>query len=217
MAAADANGKALSVMIRMFENVSKCMADNLALMKEIESSSGGLGLPAVVPAAAGNKGKRKAAGDAPKERKKRKAGTTGYMMYGASIRATIKSEMPELKPPQVMAEIGRRWKALSEAGTSAWNKKAEAKTAELREAEGDPAPPASATQAGKSTAPAAKASAAKGAASSRVASAEPASAADPAADAESEEERKRRKAEKKAKKKEKERRRLEKEEREKQS
>ena len=72
---------------------------------------------------------KKSGGDKPKV----KRGPTGYLLYGADVRPAVKEELTEaleegakLKPQDVVTEIAKRWKALSEEEQAAWKDKAAA-------------------------------------------------------------------------------------------
>ena len=65
------------------------------------------------------------------EKPKTKKGPTGYLLYAASIRSTVKVEMqaalPEgekLQPKDTVTEIAKRWKAESEEVRAEWNEQA---------------------------------------------------------------------------------------------
>jgi hypothetical protein len=52
--------------------------------------------------------KQKKPKDAPKNAK------SGYMFYCAEIRAVVKEENPDMKPQEIMSEMGRRWKEVKD-------------------------------------------------------------------------------------------------------
>ena len=54
------------------------------------------------------KTKEKKPKDAPKNVK------SGYMFYCAEIRSVVKEENPEMKPKEIMSEMGRRWKEIKD-------------------------------------------------------------------------------------------------------
>ena len=56
----------------------------------------------------GKSKKQKKPKDAPKNAK------SGYMFYCAEIRAVIKEENPDMKPKEIMSEMGRRWKEVKD-------------------------------------------------------------------------------------------------------
>ena len=51
---------------------------------------------------------------------KPKRATTGYILFGTAERPTIKEECPEIKGKDIIIEIARRWKLLSEKEKSEW-------------------------------------------------------------------------------------------------
>ena len=65
------------------------------------------------------------------EKPKVKRGPTGYLLYAAAIRATVKQEMTEaleegakLQPKDTVTEIAKRWKAEGEEVRAEWNEQA---------------------------------------------------------------------------------------------
>ena len=46
---------------------------------------------------------------------KPKAALSAYLLFGKSVRDSIKTEHPEFKSPDIMTETGRLWKALSDS------------------------------------------------------------------------------------------------------
>lgn len=66
---------------------------------------------------------------------KPKRATTGYILFGKEIRSIIKTEMPDLKPKEVISEIAKRWKELDSNGQEEW--KTKAKTPSTSEDEAD--------------------------------------------------------------------------------
>ena len=74
--------------------------------------------------------KKVAKADKPKRAK------TGYLMFCDAERPSIKHEIPDLKPQEVVRELGRRWKQeLSEEDRKAWNDLAKANSHEESEGE----------------------------------------------------------------------------------
>lgn len=72
---------------------------------------------------------KKTEGDKPKV----KRGPTGYLLFQADVRSTIKSELEaeleegeKLKPQRVVTEGAKRWKELSKEEQAEWNEKAKA-------------------------------------------------------------------------------------------
>ena len=80
------------------------------------------------PKAKGKKAKKDKAAkaDAPP---KKKRGTTGYLMFASDARPGVKEELIEggnekPKPTEVITEVAKKWKALSEEEQGVWNEKA---------------------------------------------------------------------------------------------
>ena len=62
---------------------------------------------------------------APKEDKpKTKRGMTGYLLFSKENRATVKEEMGDVKPTEVVTEVAKRWKALTDEERIEWNNRA---------------------------------------------------------------------------------------------
>ena len=62
---------------------------------------------------------------------KKKRGTTGYLLFAKETRPLAKNDItndenPSPKPTEVVTEIAKRWKALSDEEREEWNKKANA-------------------------------------------------------------------------------------------
>ena len=65
--------------------------------------------------------------DVSEDKPKTKRGPTGYLLYAASVRPTVKAELTEaleegtkLKPQEVVVEIAKRWKALDDDEREEW-------------------------------------------------------------------------------------------------
>ena len=128
-----------NVVARMFENLSKCLTENAALLRELHArgqSGGAAGPSGGVPGPS-------ASVEAPSSTKKRKADEaakpkqvrtlSAYMLFMAAERDAVKQAHPEIKSSEVMGELGRRWKQLSPAA----RKPFEDKAAELKQASVD--------------------------------------------------------------------------------
>ena len=61
----------------------------------------------------------------PKGEKPKRRGTTGYILYSKTNRAEAKAEMEGAKPTEVVTELAKRWKALTEEEREEWNAKAD--------------------------------------------------------------------------------------------
>ena len=65
---------------------------------------------------------------------KKKRGTTGYLLFAKETRPLAKNDIttdenPSPKPTEVVTEIAKRWKELSDEEREEWNKKANAENA----------------------------------------------------------------------------------------
>ena len=73
--------------------------------------------------------------DSDAEQPAKKTRVSGYILFGKAIRDDVKAELftdgEKVKSSLVMAELGKRWKALNDDERDAWNAKAqELKTAD---------------------------------------------------------------------------------------
>ena len=55
---------------------------------------------------------------------KKKRGLTGYLLFAKEKRPEVKEELGEAKPTEVVTEVAKRWKALTEEERAAWNERA---------------------------------------------------------------------------------------------
>tara|TARA_B100001094_G_C18017977_1_gene713607 strand:+ start:217 stop:573 length:357 start_codon:yes stop_codon:yes gene_type:complete len=79
------------------------------------------------------KGKEKEKGKVDKDKKKR--GMTGYLLFAKEKRPEVKEELVEggnesPKPTEVITEVAKRWKAMSEEEQGEWNERAKTETDE---------------------------------------------------------------------------------------
>ncbi len=58
------------------------------------------------------------------EKPKKKRGMTGYLLFSKENRATVKEELGDVKPTEVVTEIAKRWKALADEEREEWNTRA---------------------------------------------------------------------------------------------
>ena len=70
------------------------------------------------------KGAKKPKAEKPKAEKAKRRGMTGYILYSKTNRAEVKAEMEEAKPTEVVSELAKRWKALTEEEREEWNAQA---------------------------------------------------------------------------------------------
>ena len=55
---------------------------------------------------------------------KKKRGLTGYLLFAKEKRPVVKAELGEVKPTEVVTEVAKRWKALTEEERQEWNERA---------------------------------------------------------------------------------------------
>ena len=58
------------------------------------------------------------------EKPKKKRGMTGYLLFSKENRAAVKEELGEVKPTEVVTEVAKRWKALTDEERGVWNERA---------------------------------------------------------------------------------------------
>ena len=58
------------------------------------------------------------------EKPKKKRGMTGYLLFSKENRADVKAEMGDVKPTEVVTEVAKRWKALTDEERGSWNERA---------------------------------------------------------------------------------------------
>ena len=58
------------------------------------------------------------------EKPKKKRGLTGYLLFSKENRAAVKEELGEVKPTEVVTEVAKRWKALTDEEREEWNTRA---------------------------------------------------------------------------------------------
>ena len=58
------------------------------------------------------------------DKPKKKRGMTGYLLFSKENRATVKEELGDVKPTEVVTEVAKRWKALTDEKREEWNKTA---------------------------------------------------------------------------------------------
>jgi len=67
------------------------------------------------------------------EKAKKKRGMTGYLLYAKETRPTVKDELvangnENPKPTEVITEVAKRWKSMSEDEQGKWNERAKTVT-----------------------------------------------------------------------------------------
>ena len=78
----------------------------------------------------------KAAKKSPKKEKpdgepKKKRGLTGYLLFAREKRSDVKAELGDVKPTEVITEVAKRWKAMTDDERVTWNTRAKAEGDEV--------------------------------------------------------------------------------------
>ena len=55
---------------------------------------------------------------------KKRRGMTGYLLFSKEKRPEVKEELGDVKPTEVVTEVAKRWKALSDEERAVWNARA---------------------------------------------------------------------------------------------
>ena len=55
---------------------------------------------------------------------KKKRGLTGYLLFAKEKRPEVKEELGDAKPTEVVTEVAKRWKALTDEERASWNERA---------------------------------------------------------------------------------------------
>ena len=58
------------------------------------------------------------------EKPKNKRRMTGYLLFAKEKRPEVKEEMGDAKPTEVVTEVAKRWKALTDGERATWNERA---------------------------------------------------------------------------------------------
>ena len=58
------------------------------------------------------------------EGEKKRRGMTGYLLFSKEKRPEVKEELGDVKPTEVVTEVAKRWKALSDEEREEWSKRA---------------------------------------------------------------------------------------------
>ena len=115
-------GSHADVIANMFDNISKCLMDNAALLREIHKRAQSGALPG--PSAVENKPSAAKRKHGAAEKPKPKRTLTSYQIWMAAKREELKELHSELAPTELMAELGRQWKLLGDADKAQYVEKA---------------------------------------------------------------------------------------------
>ena len=89
--------------------------------------------PAVKPAKETKAAKKSPKKEKPDGEPKKKRGLTGYLLFAREKRAEVKAELGDVKPTEVITEVAKRWKALTDDERVTWNTRAKEEGDEVSE------------------------------------------------------------------------------------
>ena len=104
----------LELAVERIVELERQMADVLKRLDE----------PAVKPAKETKTAKKSPKKEKPDGEPKKKRGLTGYLLFAREKRAEVKADMGDVKPTEVITEVAKRWKALTDDERITWNTRA---------------------------------------------------------------------------------------------
>ncbi len=104
----------LELAVERIVELERQMADVLKRLDE----------PAVKPAKETKAAKKSPKKEKPDGEPKKKRGLTGYLLFAREKRAEVKADMGDVKPTEVITEVAKRWKALTDDERVTWNTRA---------------------------------------------------------------------------------------------
>ena len=105
-------------MSMTLELVSKRVEELEKRMTEIEK------LMAPKPVKETKTSKKSPKKEKPEGEPKKKRGMTGYLLFAREQRATVKEQLGDVKPTEVITEVAKQWKALTDEERQGWNTRA---------------------------------------------------------------------------------------------
>ena len=106
----------LELAVERIVELERQMADVLKRLDE----------PAVKPAKETKAAKKSPKKEKPDGEPKKKRGLTGYLLFAREKRAEVKAELGDVKPTEVITEVAKRWKAMTDDERVTWNTRAKA-------------------------------------------------------------------------------------------
>ena len=91
--------------------------------------------PAVKPAKETKAAKKSPKKEKPDGEPKKKRGLTGYLLFSREKRAEVKAELGDVKPTEVITEVAKRWKAMTDDERVTWNTRAKEEGEEVEVSE----------------------------------------------------------------------------------
>ena len=113
----------LELAVERIVELERQMADVLKRLDE----------PAVKPAKETKAAKKSPKKEKPDGEPKKKRGLTGYLLFAREKRAEVKAELGDVKPTEVITEVAKRWKAMTDDERVTWNTRAKAEGEEVSE------------------------------------------------------------------------------------
>ena len=104
----------LELAVERIVELERQMADVLKRLDE----------PAVKPAKETKAAKKSPKKEKPDGEPKKKRGLTGYLLFAREKRAEVKAELGDVKPTEVITEVAKRWKAMTDDERVTWNTRA---------------------------------------------------------------------------------------------
>ena len=113
----------LELAVERIVELERQMADVLKRLDE----------PAVKPSKETKAAKKSPKKEKPDGEPKKKRGLTGYLLFAREKRAEVKAELGDVKPTEVITEVAKRWKAMTDDERVTWNTRAKAEGEEVSE------------------------------------------------------------------------------------
>ena len=104
----------LELAIERIVELERQMAD---AMKRLDA-------PAAKPSKESKSAKKSPKKEKPEGEPKKRRGLTGYLLFAREKRSEVKEEMGDVKPTEVITEVAKRWKALTDDERITWNTRA---------------------------------------------------------------------------------------------
>ena len=104
----------LELAVERIVELERQMADVLKRLDE----------PAVKPAKETKAAKKSPKKEKPDGEPKKKRGLTGYLLFAREKRAEVKADLGDVKPTEVITEVAKRWKAMTDDERVTWNTRA---------------------------------------------------------------------------------------------
>jgi hypothetical protein len=104
----------LELAIERIVELERQMAD---VMKRLDA-------PAAKPLKESKAAKKSPKKEKPEGEPKKRRGLTGYLLFARENRSEVKEQLGDVKPTEVITEVAKRWKALTDDERATWNTRA---------------------------------------------------------------------------------------------